>query len=196
MFMSPLQNALLFTVNSLFGLYISIVLFRFLLQLVRANFYNPIAQLVIKVTDPLLIPLRRFIPNIAGMDTAALLLAVLLQATKLTLTLLIKGFVVTSSFTSIFGLIIWSVGELTDLLLVIFLFSTFVQIISTWLQPDRYNPMLELLSQITEPLFTPARKLIPTVGVLDFSPMLVIFFIVLMRLLFADYIISIGKSII
>ena len=167
-----------------------------MLQLVRANFYNPVAQFAIKVTNPLLIPMRRVIPSISGMDTAAIVLAIILQAAKLSLSLLIKGFILTISFSSICGLIIWSVGELADLILVIFLFATFIQIISTWLQPGQYNPLTELLSQITEPLFVPARRLIPPFGVLDFSPMIVVFFIVLMRLLFADYIISIGKSII
>lgn len=196
MFISPLQNALLFTISTIFSIYISIVLFRFMLQLVRADFYNPMAQFVVKATNPILIPLRKIIPGFWGIDWASLVLALILQATELTLSLLTKGFSITTTLSSISGLLIWSVGELTDLCLVILLFATFIQIISSWLQQNNYNPITELFSQVTAPIFTPVRRIIPAVGMLDFSPMVVIFFIILMRMLFADSIISLGKSII
>lgn len=196
MFTTPLQNALLFTVSFIFSIYISIVLFRFILQLVRADFRNPVAQFIVKATNPLLIPLRKVIPGFGGFDCAALVLAIVLQAIELCMTLFIKGFSVALTASSLTGLFIWSIGELTDACLVILLCATFVQIIFSWLQPNAYNPVAALFSQVTAPLFTPARRLIPSAGAIDFSPMLVIFFIVLMRILLAQSIIQFGRSII
>lgn len=196
MFSTPLQNALLFTVQTIFSIYISIVLIRFMLQLVRAQFYNPIAQFVVKATNPILVPLRKVVPGFFGIDWASVVLALTLQSIALFLTLLIKGFTVPLSLTSISGLVIWSAGELTDICLLILLFATFILIISSWVHGNRYNDVTILCEQVTAPLFNPVRKVIPNVGMLDFSAMVVVFLIVLMRLLIADYIIYFGKSII
>lgn len=196
MFISPLQNALLFCITSLSSAYISIVLFRFLLQLVNADFYNPLAQFSVKVTNPLVQPLRKLIPTVARADLATLTVALLIQALGLVIIWAIKGFSISASLTSLSGLLIWSLGEIVDLTLVILLFATFIQIIASWLQPGAYNPAIDIMRQLTAPLFTPIRRLVPNIGVLDFSPMLVIFLIVFMRLLFADFLISLGKSII
>ena len=196
MFISPLQNALLFCITSLSSAYISIVLFRFLLQLVNADFYNPLAQFSVKVTNPLVQPLRKLIPTVARADLATLTVALLIQALGLVIIWAIKGFSISASLTSLSGLLIWSLGEILDLTLVILLFATFIQIIASWLQPGAYNQAIDIMRQLTAPLFTPIRRLVPNIGVLDFSPMLVIFLIVFMRLLFADFLISLGKSII
>jgi len=194
MFISPIQNALLFSIKTIFNLYISIVLFRLILQLVRADFYNPTAQVVVKLTNPLLIPLRKLIPGFAGIDCAAIVLALTLQATESLLLLLITGFSIAPTILSISGLLIWSAGEVIDMLLVIFLFSTFLQVILSWIQPGHYNPNLAIFAQITEPLFQRVRRFSPNVGGLDFSPMIIIFFIILTRMLLAAPIIDLGKS--
>lgn len=196
MFITPLQNALLFTVSTIFSVYISIVLIRFLLQLVRADFRNPISQFVVKASNPFLIPMRKVIPGYKGIDWAALILALILQATELSITLFIKGFSVAFTFSSLSGLVIWSFGELTDICLVIFLCATFIQIIFSWMPAHSYNPIAALSTQVTAPLFTPARRIIPNTGALDFSPMIVVFFIILFRILVAGYIIQLGRSII
>ncbi|PWS15420.1 YggT family protein, partial [Klebsiella pneumoniae] len=78
-----IQNAAVYLIELLYGLYILIVLVRFLLQTARANFYNPISQFVVKATNPLLVPLRRIIPGYGGVDIAALVLLYLLQAIKI-----------------------------------------------------------------------------------------------------------------
>lgn len=195
MFVAPLQNALLFTVNTLFNIYISIVLFRFLLQLVHADLYNPISQFVVKVTNPLLRPLQKVIPRIKNIDVSPILVALLLQAVAITLELVIKGFNINPSIGSLGGLFIWSFGALTDTLLVIFLFAIVIQVVASWLQPGQYNSTTAILAQITEPLVNPVRRIIPTAGVIDFSPMIVMFVLLLLRTIVPVYIITLGQTI-
>lgn len=196
MFMSYLHNALLFSIQSVFGIYISIVLFRFMLQIARANFYNPISQAIIKVTNPLLVPLRKVIPGFAGIDCAALVLMILLKALELRLIMFVQGFTVPPSLVSISGLFIWSAAELIDLSLIILLYGVIIRVICSWLQPRKAAPALDLIVNLTEPLFAPVNRFMPTLGGLDFSPIIVMFFIVQVRILITDYFIPFGKSII
>lgn len=195
MFMSSLQNALLFSVHTIFSLYISLVLLRFILQLVRANFYNPLAQFAVKMTNPFVIPLRKIIPSIRKIDTSTLVLALLLQGIEIILYLVIKGFSISASASAIGGIFIWSCGEVIDLTLVILLFATFINVILSWFAPNSYNPAAITIEQITNPLFNPIRRVVPTVGMIDLSPMIVIFLIYLSRMIIAEPIIMLGKSI-
>lgn len=196
MLMSSLQNALLFTIQTVFSFYIMIVLFRFMLQLVRADFRNPLAQFVVKITNPLLIPLRKIIPGYAKIDCAALVLALVLQAVELYLILVVKGFGVAASVASIGGLCIWSIGELLDLTLAFLFFATLIQVVYSWLQPGQYHPSIMLLQRITDPLFTPIRRVLPNFGMIDMSPIVVIFLISLSRMLIADPVVFFGRSLV
>lgn len=194
--MSSLQNALLFTIQTIFSSYIMIVLFRLMLQLVRADFNNPLAKFTVKITNPLLLPLRMIIPGFAKIDCAAIVLALILQATELYLILLVKGFGVAASAVSISGLCIWSLGELLDLTLAFLFFATLIQVVYSWIQPGQYHPSIALLERVTNPLFTPVRRVLPNFGMIDISPIAVIFLISLSRMLVAEPIVSMGRSLI
>ncbi len=194
MFMSSLQNALIFTVHTLFSTYIMIVLFRFLLQLVRGDFYNPLAKFAVKATNPILVPLRKIIPGYAKIDFASIVLAMLLQATELYLILLIQGFNIAPEAMAILGLFIWSAGELLDLFLVFIFYLVLIQVIFSWIQQGSYNQNFRLLSSLTEPLYKPIHKILPVFSGLDFSPLLLIFIIYLSRILLANPIIVYGKG--
>lgn len=196
MFISSLQSALIFTIQTIFSTYIIIVLFRFMLQLVRGDFYNPLAQFAVKATNPLLVPLRRIIPGYAKIDFASLVLAFLLQGIQLYLILKINGFNLAPNVTSFLGLSIWSIGELLDLFLVFIFFATLIQVIASWIQPGGYNPGVMVLSSITEPIFNPIRRILPDLGMLDFSPIVVIFLIYISRIVIANPIIYFGKGLI
>ena len=89
--MNGLSNAGLYVIQTLGGLYLLIVLLRFILQLVRADFYNPLSQAVVKATKPLLNPLRRIIPGIGGIDVASLALAYVIQLLVMALCMLLLG---------------------------------------------------------------------------------------------------------
>lgn len=158
-----------FIISTLLGLYIVVVILRFLLQLIRADFYNPLSQFVVKATNPLLIPLRKFIPGLFGLDMASLTLAYLLQVTELFLLFFIKG----GQFP-VFMIFYLAIGQLISLFLYIYLIAILVQAVMSWINPGSYNPMMALISQLTEPLLAPARKIMPPFSGLDLSPLLVI----------------------
>lgn len=163
-----LVNAGSYLLSTLFGLYIIIVLLRFLLQLVRADFYNPLSQFIVKATTPVLNPVRRIIPGLFGIDIASILLAYFLQYIENILLFAIKGFSVHPVF-----LLWYSIGSLLTLLLYIYFFAIIIQIIISWVSPGTYNPATALIHHITEPVMRPARKILPPFSGLDLSPILV-----------------------
>ena len=165
--MSGLVEALIYIIQTLGSLYLLIVLLRFILQLVRADFYNPLSQFTVKATQPLLKPLRRFIPSIAGLDTASLVLAVLVQLLLMVVTLSLMGF---NPVNVIPQLLVWSLIGVTSLFLKVFFFALIVSVILSWVAPGSYNPGAQLVNQLCEPLLAPFRKLLPNLGGLDLSP--------------------------
>jgi len=159
-------NPLEFLINTLFGLYIMTVMLRFLLAAVRADFYNPVSQFLVKVTNPPLVALRRFIPSTGKVDTSALVLMLLLQLLSFTLISLLRG-----GPLAVWPLLILSLRELTELAINVFLFAIFVQVIISWVNPGTYNPVVSLLYSITEPVLRPCRRLVPPISGLDLSPL-------------------------
>ena len=165
--MSGLVEALIYIIQTLGSLYLLIVLLRFILQLVRADFYNPLSQFTVKATQPLLKPLRRFIPSIAGLDTASLVLAVLVQLLLMVVTLSLMGF---NPISVIPQLLVWSLIGVTSLFFKVFFFALIVSVILSWVAPGSHNPGAQLVNQICEPLLAPFRRLLPNLGGLDISP--------------------------
>jgi len=164
-----LRDPLEFVIRTLFQLYITVVMVRFLLQWVRADFYNPISQFVVKVTNPLLRPLRRIIPGWGGIDIAALVLMYLLQMLALTLILLLYGHGI--SFITLF---LGSLAELIGLAFNVYIGAIIIQALLSWFNPGHYNPVSGILYNLTEPLLRPARRLLPPISGIDLSPMLVL----------------------
>ena len=165
--MSGLIEALIYIIQTLGSLYLLIVLLRFILQLVRADFYNPLSQFIVKATQPLVKPLRRIIPGFAGLDLASLVLAILVQLLLMVVTLTLMGYNV-GGF--ILQLLVWSLIGVTSLFLKVFFFALIISVILSWVAPGSYNPGAQLVNQICEPLLAPFRKLLPNLGGLDISP--------------------------
>lgn len=178
--MNP-QGAFLFLLGFVIDLYIFLVLTRFLLQLVRADFYNPVSQFVVKATNPILMPLRKIIPGYGGMDVAALVAVVALIVFKLVLvSLLAMGALRFSPLQ----LLVVTVTELARLLLDYLFWTIILRIVLSWVAPDPRNPVVQLVGQITEPVMAPARKLLPPMGGLDLSPIIVLLAIQFIQILF------------
>lgn len=163
------MEALVFLIRTLFGLYISILLLRLLFQLVRADFYNPISQAIVKLTTPLVIPLRRFVPSIGRVDTASLLLAIGFQALMVYVIFLLRNY-----STPVLDIILWSVLGLIHRILDIFTFALIIIVILSWVAPHSRSPAALLAFQLTEPLLKPVRGKIPPIAGLDFSVMIVL----------------------
>ena len=165
--MLGINDAAIFIIQTLGSLYLLIVLMRFILQLVRANFYNPLCQFVVKATQPLLKPLRRIIPGFGGLDLASLALAILVQLVLMVLVILIAG---ANPAAVGLQLLVWAIIAVTSLFLKIFFFAMIISVILSWVAPGSYNPGAQLVNQICEPLLAPFRKLLPNLGGLDISP--------------------------
>ncbi|MGM0767806.1 MAG: YggT family protein [Pseudomonadota bacterium] len=151
--------------------YMTIVLLRFLLQLARADFYNPISQFVVKATNPLLRPLQRIIPGWGGIDGAALVLAVLIQALAFFLILVAMN----SGIPGInpITLLVWAVLNVLDLIVKIYFWSVIAVVVVSWIAPGSHHPAIQLVAQITEPVMRPVRNIMPSLGGLDLSPIIV-----------------------
>ncbi len=165
--MIGLNTAAIYILQTLGSLYLLIVLLRFILQLVRADFYNPLSQFIVRATKPLLNPLRRIISGFGGIDLASLVLAILIQLVLMILILMLMGYGV-GGF--IMQLLIWSIIAVTSLFLKVFFFALIISVILSWVAPGSYNPGAQLVNQICEPLLMPFRKLLPNLGGLDLSP--------------------------
>jgi YggT family protein len=185
------RDAATLLIEVTFGLYIIIVLLRFLLQWARADFYNPISQFIVKVTQPPLRPLRRIIPGVAGVDLASLLLMFALQWIELWLIFAVKGF-----SPAIAAIAIFSVAKLLQLTIYVFLFSIIVQVILSWVSPQAYNPVTVLIFNLNEPLLRPARRLLPAFSGLDLSPLVVIILLQLASILVVRPIHDIARNLI
>ncbi len=175
---SYLTNPLVFLIQTLFGLYILVVMLRFLLQWARADFYNPLSQFIVKVTTPALRPLRRVIPGLGGLDFSAVVLMWLLKTLELMLVILI-----TSGIFNPIGPMLWAIPQLVDLAINVFLFAILIQVIISWINPGTYNPIIGVINSLTDPIMRPARWIIPPISGLDLSPMLVILGLYLLKML-------------
>jgi len=166
---SNIASALVFIVNALSSLYLLVLLLRFWLPWLRADFRNPLAQGILKLTSPVIIPVRRLVPSFGRLDTATVLVAFVLQCLALLLILLILG--ASANFSTI------AVSALVKLVLLsinLFMFAIFIRIILSWIAPGQYNPAIAIITTLTEPLLGPVRRIIPPLGGFDISPVFVI----------------------
>jgi len=159
------MNPFVFLIDILLHLYISALMLRIILQIVRADFYNPVSQFIVKITNPVVKPMRKIIPGMWGIDMATLVIVLLLGMIK---TLVVHGVL------PIEWLLIKSLIETIDLVLSVFLYAIIIQAILSWVNPDPYNPIVGLLHSITWPILKHFKKLIPNMGGFDISPIFAI----------------------
>jgi YggT family protein len=173
-----LNNAGAFLVQTLFGFYILTVMLRFLLQTVRADFYNPLVQFLVKLTDPPLVPLRRIIPGFQGMDLAAIVLMMVLKSIELVLLFTFSGYAL-----NVVTILLLAIAELLGLLINILFWGVIIQAVLSWINPNPNHPAVLLLRQITEPVLSPARRILPPISGIDLSPILVLVALQLINML-------------
>lgn len=168
-----MTQALYFIVKTLAQLYLLLLLLRFWLPLLRADFRNPIAQGILRFTAPLVIPVRRFVPPVGRIDTSTILVTYVLEFLLVLVLVAISGFsanTVPVALTALFELAIQSLN--------LFFFVILIKVILSWVAPHNYNPITVLLNTMAEPVLRPFRRLVPAVGGFDISP---IFAIILLK---------------
>lgn len=187
-------------INTLFDLYILLVLLRFLLQVLRADFYNPVSQFIVKLTTPPLRILRRIIPSVAGQDAASIVLClILIYAKFLVMRLLsipavqIGGVIAPIGTASYGGLLVYCIADLIALWLTVMLIAVIIKVILSWINPGHYNPVIGLVDKIAEPVLGPIRKLLPPLGGFDLSPLFASLLILVAKMLIVPPIVYLGN---
>ncbi len=158
-----------FLIETIFSLYIAAVLIRLLLGYAGASFHNPLSQFLVKITNPVLVPMRRFIPSVGAIDTAAVVLAFVLTLIKVSLLLL-----VTSGSIHFPASIIFAIGELLKSIIWIYIFALIIQAVTSWIGSTQGNPVSPLVNSLTNPILRPIRRVVPIIGMMDLSPLVAI----------------------
>jgi YggT family protein len=162
--LNPIHNALVFLITTLFDLYLFILVIRLILVKARADYFNPFSQLVIKLTQPLVAPLRRFFPNKANIELATIVLILLCE--------ILKFYLVSALMTGLphfTGIMLLAIADAFKILLNLFFYAILIQVFLSWVQPG-YSPMGSILSLITAPIMRPIQRIVPLVGGFDISP--------------------------
>ena len=159
-----------YLIQVVFGFYILVVLLRFLFQLARANFYNPISQFLVTLSNPPLRILQRIIPGLWGIDLASVVLLVALKVLESYAIGWMQGFV-----GNLTGVVFFAVVQLLQLTVYVYIFTIFIRVIMSWFSPYgmQRHPLSDLLFQLTEPLLGRARRVIPPISGFDLSPVAV-----------------------
>jgi YggT family protein len=175
------MQAVLFLIDTAFSLYLMVMILRLWLQLVRADFYNPFSQFVVKATNPLVLPLRRVIPSIGRLDTASLILAYGIMLVKLLVLQLIQ-----SGQVVLVPSLVLSVIFLIKEILTLLFWILVIRALLSWFSQGR-SPVEYVMHQLTEPLLRPVRNILPPLGGLDLSVLVVLVGLQFLNILFSNW---------
>lgn len=178
---NPALSALGFILGTILNLYAAIVALRFVMQVVRADYYNPIAQFIVTASDPPLRPLRRVIPSARRYDTASLALCFAVLLIKLVLFKALSlgyapaiGTGLNVAAMSALQMVLAALIDVVYLFFNVFIFSLFIQALMSWLPNAGSSPVAGLLDSITAPVLHPVRRFVPPMGGLDLSTLVAI----------------------
>ncbi|EHJ93867.1 MULTISPECIES: YggT family protein [Halomonadaceae] len=167
---NELGSAGLMLVNTLINIYLFLLMLRFLLQASRADYYNPLSQSVVKITQPVVGLFQGFLGPVAGrFDLATLAAGFVLKVVSIIAIFMVIGV----GMPPIAGLLIAGVAALANAILKIYFFAMIVMIILSWVAPNASHPGALLVMQLVEPIMAPVRKVIPSLGMIDLSPIVV-----------------------
>lgn len=167
--MNPFIEIFVYILETLGTVFLLFVILRFLLQLARADFYNQFSQAIVKITNPALIPLRKIIPGVWGIDLASVVLALLVQLAVGEATAMIAF----KTLLNPLSMLIWGALGILKLMTYITFVCLIVLVITSFVAPFSSHPALVLIRQLMEPLLRPVQRVIPPVGGLDFSVLFV-----------------------
>ena len=171
-----------------FGIYILILMLRVLLQVLQADYYNPLSQFVVRLTEPVLAPLRRIGPRVGRVEGGALLVMLGAQMIEYWLVFGVRG-----AEPSLAGLAVVSAAELLELCTTVFFWAILIRVILSWVNPGIRHPASDIVYSLTEPVLEPARRVLPAMGGFDLSPILVLVGLQLVNLLLIEPIRDAGR---
>lgn len=176
------MKAILFLTETILSVVLSLFLIRALLQIVRANFRNPITQVITRFTNPMIMPLRKILPPLGKIDTASVVSCLLVAMGMTAALILISQHGFSAIAQNPMGFLLLSIKRIATGLLQLYWLLILFSILMSWVQPQQHSPLTSLLSELTEPLLAPARRLIKPIGGLDLSPIPVLFIITALQI--------------
>lgn len=183
---ASINTALLFLVNTFFSLYLFVLIVRLILVYVGANYFDPLTQFIVKLTNFIVKPLRRLLPNYRGIELSTLLLIVFLELIKFSLiSVLNMGFM-----PNFMGILLLSFADASKCIIQIFTYAIILQAILSWVQP--YTPLNRSLMQVTSPIMRPVQRIIPLVGGIDISPIFALIMLQLLTILLVNPLFDMG----
>lgn len=183
-----LRNALLFLIDSLFNLYLFILVTRLILVWVRTDYFNPVTQFVVKMTDLIVRPLRRIVPNIGQLETATMIWILVIECVKFLFIALI-----TLGMPNLLGLPILAFADMLALIIQVFTYAIILQVILSFAQP--MSPLMMIVSRFTSPIMQPLQRLIPPMGGFDLTPIPALIILQLLNIVLVSPLISMGQGI-
>ena len=173
------MQALIFVLDTVFTLIIVAFLLRVLLPLIDAGFRNPIGQAVLKATDPVVLPLRRVLKPAGRLDLASIVALLLVQLAASAALLAIQGM----GSLNFAVIVIMALRSLIDTVLQFFTVCLLIYVVLSWVAPDVRNPAVQLLARVCEPVLRPVRRVVPPLGGLDLSPLIVLIALQALRIM-------------
>ena len=186
--MQPIYQVGLFLTQVLFDLFLILLMLRFIFQFLRVNFYNPMAQFVVKATSFLVVPVRRVVPGFWGIDFATIIVIIFVALLKATAFLFLSQ----KAFTPI-NISVYTTITLVDLIISLFFYAILIRVILSWVAPFSNSPIATVIYTITEPMLRGVRKIIPPIGGFDLSPLIVSIVLIALKILSVAYLYQIGK---
>lgn len=175
------MRALHYIIDALTSMYLLLLLLRLVFPFVRVNFRNMLAQGIMRLTSPPVVPLRRLLPPIGRVDTATLLVALLIQCIAVVFILFIYGVELIP-----LAVVVTTLVKLVVLFIHLFAFAIIIRVVLSWVAPHQYNPATEVVESLSNPVLRPFRRLIPTIGGLDISPVFAIVGLMALGILIGD----------
>jgi YggT family protein len=177
--MTTFTEISIYVIQALANIYLLILLLRLLLQLCKANFYNPVSQFVVKATNLPMVPMAKILPAFKNFNMAIFALAILFQMVTIQASVTIYN----GTFVPPLSLLIWSLLGMAAMLLNIYFYGLLIVIVLSWVAPQSHHPAISLLWQLMDPVMTPFRKIIPPLGGLDLSPILLFLILNVLRIM-------------
>lgn len=174
-----MNAALFFVIKTLLDLYLIAYILRFLLQWARADFHNPLSQFILRITDPVLRPLRRVVPGWRGVDLSPLIALLLLQLVVTAVLI----FMATGAAINLGMLLYYAVLRIIVGTIRLYFVAILVHVILSWVSPGHWNPLVSVLHSLTGPVLRPVRRILPPIGGLDLSPLFVLIALQFCRML-------------
>ena len=161
------MSALIYIIETLLTLALFVVLARLLLQLSRADFRNPLSQAIVRLTNPLILPLRRMLPPIGKLDSASVVAVILVAALKVAVVFALEGMGWVGPWVWLHAVALEIVGTL----LWTYFYAIILYVLLSLVAPGGYSPLQSILASLCEPVLRPFRRLIPAIAGIDLSPL-------------------------